>query len=223
MQISFKENQQKYSKQSYLTDSIIFFLISDICLGQNWSFFGLLCHCERSHPRSRCSSRYDFPLWLGLRVFLRLSIIYVLYFWPLTTFLTMLNSVWKQKLCHVLSINNNNKIMSSLLKVAMERGVNSLGCDTVVEYRGKLTCTFPEIEESPEKIETDGSHVFSVDHVHPHSAREMELVVLYADVENDDFGKFHSKIMDLVKRGRVTYVFRHFLPKRSQQKVRMSG
>jgi len=106
--------------------------------------------------------------------------------------------------------------------VSIERGVNQLGCDTVVEYRGKLSCELPEFDATAE-IVTDGSKVFTVDHVHPHSAREMELVVLYADVESDDFGKFHSKIMDLVRHGRVTYVFRHFLSKRSQQKVRMSG
>ena len=109
-----------------------------------------------------------------------------------------------------------------LQQVAIERGVNQLDCDTVVEYRGKLSCTFPEFDDSGEII-VDGSKVFTVDHVHPHSAREMELVVLYADVENDDFATFHSKIMDLVRRGRITYVFRHFLAKRSQQKVRMSG
>ena len=110
-----------------------------------------------------------------------------------------------------------------LQQAAIERGVNQLDCDTVVEFRGKLTCTFPEIEDSIGEIQVDGSQVFSVDHVHPHSAREMELVVLYADVESDNFGKFHATIMDFVRRGRVTYVFRHFLQKRSQLKVRMSG
>ena len=46
---------------------------------------------------------------------------------------------------------------------------------------------------------------------------------MYADIESDNFGKLHSKILELVRLGKVTYVFRHFLLNRSKQKVRMSG
>ena len=122
-----------------------------------------------------------------------------------------------------LSLRTHSPKIEMFQQVAIEHGVDQLGCDAVVEYRGKLTCNLPEIVVTPDDIHTDGSHVFSVDHVHPHSVREMELVVLYADVESENFGKYHSKILDFVKLGRVTYVFRHFLPNRSAQKVRMSG
>ena len=108
-------------------------------------------------------------------------------------------------------------------QVAIDRGVDQLGCDAVVEFRGKLSCSLPESAAAGEAQTAADSSIFSVDHVHPHSDREKELVVLYADAESESFGKLHSQILDLVRLGKVTYVFRHFLPNRSRQKARMSG
>jgi len=122
-----------------------------------------------------------------------------------------------------LSLRTQSPKIEMFEQVAIDRGVDQLGCDAVVEFRGKLSCQLPEsIEPGDAAQSTDGA-IFSVDHVHPHSDREKELVVLYADVESDNFGKLHSKILELVRLGKVTYVFRHFLLNRSKQKVRMPG
>ena len=122
-----------------------------------------------------------------------------------------------------LSLRTQSPKIEMFQQVAIDRGVDQLGCDAVVEFRGKLSCSLPESAAAGEAQTAADSSIFSVDHVHPHSDREKELVVLYADAESESFGKLHSQILDLVRLGKVTYVFRHFLPNRSRQKARMSG
>ena len=105
--------------------------------------------------------------------------------------------------------------------LALDRGVGKLQCDAVVEYRGKLAC-----EETFSLKSTSagpGPKLFKLDHYHPHQDPLSEAVILYADLESQSFKRMHKTLSKLASEGRITYIFRHFLPNRSSHKTRLSG
>lgn len=121
-----------------------------------------------------------------------------------------------------LSLRTQSPKIEMFQQIATDRGVEQLGCETVVDFQGTLSCSLPDVGENVLSSKLD-PNLFSVDHIHSHSDREKATLILYANIESDNFLNLHKQIVELVSRGKITYVLRHFLPKRSEQKVRMSG
>jgi len=57
-----------------------------------------------------------------------------------------------------LSLRSMSPKIEMFQQVAIDRGVNKLGCPAVIEYHGKLSCTLPdvgELDDSTSKVMQD--------------------------------------------------------------------
>lgn len=96
-------------------------------------------------------------------------------------------------------------------------------CGATVDINGELTCDIEKVEELVEKATSSKPVTYEVDHHFPGGETAKVGVVLYAELGSAEFQKFHAALKDLVSAGKIDYIFRHRVKKRSPKKVRLSG
>jgi len=103
--------------------------------------------------------------------------------------------------------------------LALDRGVAGMNCPTVFDLGGKLTCGLPDIKPAADK-----SISYDIDHVYPSVYNdETPEVIVYGEIGTAELSEAHNQMVELANAGKVKYILRHFLSKRSDTKVRLSG
>jgi hypothetical protein len=120
-----------------------------------------------------------------------------------------------------LSLRSFSPKIEMFQQVANDRLLSKkLTCDTIIDYNGHLSCDLPS---NPKKTDEKITQI-DEDHRYPHWDDEaQDVVVLYAQAGNGKFGEYHRKLSDLASQGKIKYIFRHFLAKRSEHRLRLSG
>merc|ERR1719244_919889 len=94
-----------------------------------------------------------------------------------------------------------------------------MNCPTVFDLGGKLTCDLPDIKPAADK-----SISYDIDHVYPSVYNdETPEVIVYGEIGTAELSEAHNQMVELANAGKVMYILRHFLSKRSDTKVRLSG
>jgi len=103
--------------------------------------------------------------------------------------------------------------------LAHDRGVSEMNCPTVFDLGGKLTCGLPDIKPAADK-----SISYDIDHVYPSVYNdESPEVIVYGEIGTAELSEAHNQMVELANTGEVKYILRHFISKRSETKVRLSG
>ncbi|XP_006814689.2 UDP-glucose:glycoprotein glucosyltransferase 1-like [Saccoglossus kowalevskii] len=98
-------------------------------------------------------------------------------------------------------------------------------CDCFVEIHGAMTCRIDQIKTL---ISTANNrqkpHIFNLDHSYPGSNGPI-IVVLYGNFgqPGSSFPIFHQYLKNLITRGEITYILRHYVKEQPDHKVRLSG
>jgi len=103
--------------------------------------------------------------------------------------------------------------------LAIDRGVANMNCPTVFDYGEKLSCALPTLAGSASK-----SVGYDIDHVFPSVyTDETPEVIVYGEIGSKELAEAHQKMVDLASDGKVKYVLRHFVSRKTDEKVRLSG
>ncbi|TDG42125.1 hypothetical protein AWZ03_011457 [Drosophila navojoa] len=92
----------------------------------------------------------------------------------------------------------------------------------------ELACSYAELEQklklpvAKSSLDADVAS-YSFDHVYPGSENNTRTVVLYADLGTAAFRPYHKLLETAANAGKVRYLLRHHLGKRSDRPVRLSG
>ncbi|KAG8137606.1 hypothetical protein E2320_004831 [Naja naja] len=98
------------------------------------------------------------------------------------------------------------------------------GCNAFVVIHGKSTCKTNEIKKllmtAPSRPKP---YLFKGDHKFPVLKEPAVVVILYAEVGTKDFATFHNVLSEKAQKGEFVYILRHFVKKRSTEKMYLSG
>jgi UDP-glucose:glycoprotein glucosyltransferase len=103
--------------------------------------------------------------------------------------------------------------------LATDRGVPALGCDAVYDHGGKLSCSLPTVI----KADAERAVTYDSDHIYPGTDSTAPLVILYGEVGSAALASAHTALAALAMEGKVTYVLRHFVNRKLEGRVRLSG
>jgi len=121
-----------------------------------------------------------------------------------------------------LSLHTNSPKVEMFQQIARDRGVHLLGCDTVVDIDGELSCDLPE-----KFAATENSATIEIEHDHKYVNWDDDAkftVVLYGEMGTERVAEFHKTLSQKASRGEVKYIFRHFYhPRPNAGKLRLSG
>ncbi|KAG1695918.1 UDP-glucose:glycoprotein glucosyltransferase 1 [Nymphon striatum] len=98
-------------------------------------------------------------------------------------------------------------------------------CEAVVNINGKVTCNVDEIAELIANAQDSPKcSTYKVDH-HYISGMDSAAVtaVLYGEIGTASFVKMHDELKKYANERTIDYILRHYLKKRSEDKVRLSG
>lgn len=100
-------------------------------------------------------------------------------------------------------------------------------CDTsaFVSVGGKVACDQSELRSVLKSADKDQVNVetYSLDHIYSGSENNSLTAILYAQIGTTQFKDFHDVLKSEADKGKVKYVFRHFVKKLSSKKMRLSG
>ncbi|ETE70311.1 UDP-glucose:glycoprotein glucosyltransferase 1, partial [Ophiophagus hannah] len=98
------------------------------------------------------------------------------------------------------------------------------GCNAFVVIHGKSTCKINEIKKllmtAPSRPKP---YLFKGDHKFPVLKEPAIVAILYAEVGTKDFATFHNVLSEKAQKGEFVYILRHFVKKRSTEKMYLSG
>ncbi|XP_070607386.1 UDP-glucose:glycoprotein glucosyltransferase 2 [Erythrolamprus reginae] len=98
------------------------------------------------------------------------------------------------------------------------------GCNAFVVIHGKSTCKMNEIKKLlMTAVSRPKPYLFKGDHKFPVLKEPDVVVILYAEVGTKDFATFHNVLSEKAQKGEFVYIFRHFVKKRSTEKMYLSG
>uniref|UniRef100_A0A8C5S9A0 UGGT thioredoxin-like domain-containing protein n=1 Tax=Laticauda laticaudata TaxID=8630 RepID=A0A8C5S9A0_LATLA len=98
------------------------------------------------------------------------------------------------------------------------------GCNAFVVIHGKSTCKINEIKKLLMTAQSRPKpYLFKGDHKFPVLKEPAVVVILYAEVGTKDFATFHNVLSEKAQKGEFVYILRHFVKKRSTEKMYLSG
>uniref|UniRef100_A0A670YRM3 UDP-glucose glycoprotein glucosyltransferase 2 n=1 Tax=Pseudonaja textilis TaxID=8673 RepID=A0A670YRM3_PSETE len=98
------------------------------------------------------------------------------------------------------------------------------GCNAFVVIHGKSTCKTNEIKKLLMSAQSRPKpYLFKGDHKFPVLKEPAVVVILYAEVGTKDFATFHNVLSEKAQKGEFVYILRHFVKKRSTEKMYLSG
>ncbi|XP_058455757.1 UDP-glucose:glycoprotein glucosyltransferase [Malaya genurostris] len=100
-------------------------------------------------------------------------------------------------------------------------------CDSpaFVSIGGKITCDVHDLRSVLKSSERTSvkRETYSIDHIYPGSENNSMTAILYAQLGTNEFKIIHDVLKKEADKGVLTYVLRHFVQKRSNEKMRLSG
>ncbi|XP_059174574.1 UDP-glucose:glycoprotein glucosyltransferase 1-like isoform X2 [Physella acuta] len=122
-----------------------------------------------------------------------------------------------------LSLRAFSPAVQMFQQLAEQQNVNK-NCQTAVDVNGKFSCAPSDL---PDLLATASSRAPSVlykfDHVYPGPGNKKAVVVLYTEMGSSGFKAFHLALVELAKKGEVTYCLRHFVKDPNPTKLQLSG
>ncbi|XP_018331345.1 UDP-glucose:glycoprotein glucosyltransferase isoform X2 [Agrilus planipennis] len=111
-------------------------------------------------------------------------------------------------------------------QIAKEQDLPS--CPIVVDVAGKFLCNLDEIERRIEDLQLESGSVknpgfYRIDHHYPGSENKSVLAILYGELGTKAFPPFHEKLKNLALDGKIDYILRHYIEKRADKQLRLSG
>ncbi|ALC43831.1 Ugt [Drosophila busckii] len=108
------------------------------------------------------------------------------------------------------------------------RAAGSCKSDIYAQVGTELACSYTELSKKlklPNAADSLDASVdsYSFDHIYPGSDNNTRTVVLYADLGSAGFRTYHKLLEHAANAGKVRYLLRHQLAKRSEKPVRLSG
>ncbi|XP_076324138.1 UDP-glucose-glycoprotein glucosyltransferase isoform X3 [Tachypleus tridentatus] len=98
-------------------------------------------------------------------------------------------------------------------------------CDSVAQVGGDLFICDPEELKTALASESKKSHAdtYQVDHHYPGSTSAPVTVILYSEIGTPSFIELHQYLKSKAEKKEVDYVLRHYIRRRSNKKVKLSG
>ncbi|XP_029640881.2 LOW QUALITY PROTEIN: UDP-glucose:glycoprotein glucosyltransferase 1-like [Octopus sinensis] len=97
-------------------------------------------------------------------------------------------------------------------------------CDVFVNIHGEVTCNVNDIDtlikSAPKRLK---AVTYKFDHHYPSPVQADVLVILYAQLGDSSMAEFHKHLKKLAVSKKINYVYRHYIPKPSNEKVYLSG
>uniref|UniRef100_A0A5S6QWU0 UDP-glucose:glycoprotein glucosyltransferase n=1 Tax=Trichuris muris TaxID=70415 RepID=A0A5S6QWU0_TRIMR len=92
-----------------------------------------------------------------------------------------------------------------------------------VDVHGQLSDDVSSLDELLSRANNRSPPIFSFDHVYTTKrSSASKWVIMYADLESNEFGAWHALLKSRANKGELNYVFRH-LPRAGNGKVTLSG
>ncbi|CAB4060497.1 HUGT [Lepeophtheirus salmonis] len=121
-----------------------------------------------------------------------------------------------------LSLRIASPKIETFQQIALDRGVESLGCSAVIETSSGLSCSLKD--KSSEQKGSDELELLKIDHIYPHNSVDAtETIILYGLVGTSETHTLHEELKSLASKGKIRYIFRPYLHNRPSNKVRLSG
>uniref|UniRef100_A0A0K2UY63 UDP-glucose:glycoprotein glucosyltransferase n=1 Tax=Lepeophtheirus salmonis TaxID=72036 RepID=A0A0K2UY63_LEPSM len=121
-----------------------------------------------------------------------------------------------------LSLRIASPKIETFQQIALDRGVESLGCSAVIETSSGLSCSLKD--KSSEQKGSDELELLKIDHIYPHNSVDAtETIILYGLVGTSETHTLHEELKSLASQGKIRYIFRPYLHNRPSNKVRLSG
>lgn len=96
-------------------------------------------------------------------------------------------------------------------------------CETVVQVNGKFLCDPAQLNSFLDSKSILNSRTYKFDHIYPTTCSASVIAILYGEIGVPSFSKFHSMLKAKAHTCDITYIVRHYVWKRNQRKVRLSG
>ena len=96
-------------------------------------------------------------------------------------------------------------------------------CSTIFDVNGKRSCELDEVSKLLQEKTAEQVNIFSKDHVYPELCNSGSKVVVYGDITSKGFYKVHHAIKKIADEGLACYVLRHYVSKKAEEKVSLSG
>ncbi|GAB1602450.1 UDP-glucose:glycoprotein glucosyltransferase 1-like [Argonauta hians] len=97
-------------------------------------------------------------------------------------------------------------------------------CAVFVNIHGEITCKLNEVDDliksAPHRLK---AVTYKFDHHYPSPVQSDVLVILYAQLGESLTSEFHRHLKKLTVNKKINYVYRHYIPKPSNDKVYLSG
>ncbi|MBN3275545.1 UGGG1 glucosyltransferase, partial [Polyodon spathula] len=122
-----------------------------------------------------------------------------------------------------LSLRAYSSTVQSFQQIATNEPPPS-GCKAFLSVHGETTCNQDSLKALLETAsERPKPYLFKGDHRFPSSNPDTPVVILYAQMGNKEFSKFHQLLVSKTNSGEITYILRHYIVNPSQSKVFLSG
>ncbi|XP_033883583.3 UDP-glucose:glycoprotein glucosyltransferase 1-like isoform X1 [Acipenser ruthenus] len=122
-----------------------------------------------------------------------------------------------------LSLRAYSSTVQSFQQIATNEPPPS-GCKAFLNVHGETTCNQDSLNALlATASERPKPYLFKGDHKFPSSSPDTPVVVLYAQMGNKEFSKFHQLLVSKANSGEITYILRHYIVNPSQSKVFLSG
>ncbi|CAG5096209.1 Similar to Uggt: UDP-glucose:glycoprotein glucosyltransferase (Drosophila melanogaster) [Cotesia congregata] len=129
----------------------------------------------------------------------------------------------------VLKLSLSLRIYSARVEMFSQMAVNKENipdCNNFIDVGGNtFTCSADQVEELINNSE-DNLHTYSVDHQYPGSrgsSKTNKNVILYGQMGSSGFKSLHDKLKSLAESDKITYILRHYVKDRPDNKLRLSG
>uniref|UniRef100_A0A915PNT4 UDP-glucose:glycoprotein glucosyltransferase n=1 Tax=Setaria digitata TaxID=48799 RepID=A0A915PNT4_9BILA len=97
-------------------------------------------------------------------------------------------------------------------------------CAAFADIHGIITCSVNDLEKIIENdVRSPPPIVYSIDHVFPATKEHNVTLILYGELANPSWKKFHLAARTLSRKGKVKYILRHFAKDIRDDKLLLSG
>ena len=96
-------------------------------------------------------------------------------------------------------------------------------CLTIFDVNGKRTCELNEVSKLLQEKIAEKVNIFPKDHVYPELCNSDNKVVVYGDMTSKGFHKVHHAMKKIADESLACYVLRHYVSKKADKKVSLSG
>ncbi|KAG8580308.1 hypothetical protein GDO81_007237 [Engystomops pustulosus] len=135
----------------------------------------------------------------------------------------LLSPVQQNLLKFALSLRSYSAAVQTFQQIAEDESPPA-GCEAFIVVHGEKTCDLGELPSLLSgALDRPKPFLFKGDHQYPGAYPDSPVVILYGEIGNQEFSKFHQYLSEKARAGEIAYILRHYVANPGAEKVYLSG